>query len=217
MLKRILFGTILVFLSTSINAAQSSTTISGVNWLVVNQNIDSSWGGPSSSASTFKTTAAAVYALRLSGKTASAATDGLNWLSGQTIDSVNFASDRLLANAIAGLDTAGDISQLVAWENTIDGLWGLDGEYSNDISEIAIALQALHAANYSDTTLIGQSLNYLTANQNTDGGWGLSANDTSNSFVTSAVLRTLAAYNSVFINQNSINQGIGVPARPSKH
>ena len=48
-------------------------------------------------------------------------------------------------------------------------------------------------------------MNYLTANQNTDGGWGLSANDTSNTYITSIVLRTLAAYNSVFINQNFIN------------
>ena len=49
-------------------------------------------------------------------------------------------------------------------------------------------------------------MNYLTDNQNTDGGWGSPASDTSNTYITSTVLRTLVAYNSVFINQNSINQ-----------
>ena len=82
--------------------------------------------------------------------------------------------------------------------------------YLSDILDTALALQALKAANYSDTTVISQSLNYLTDNQNSDGGWGFKAAsealqaDESNAYVTAIVLRTLAAYDSTFKMADSI-------------
>ncbi len=207
MLKRILFGIILIFLSARAGFAQPATVASGINWLIANQNADKSWGGTSSLVTPFNTTAAAVSALKMCGNTGSAAVDGLNWLNGQTPDSVNYTADRLLANALAGLDTTSGLGQLVTWKNNIDGSWGLDGEYSNDIVEIALTLQALHAANYSDYSSLFQTINFLTANQNLDGGWGASTGDASNIYVTSMVLRVLSANSTVFfINQNIISQ-----------
>ena len=49
MLKRILFGIVLIFLLAKAGFAQPAAISSGLNWLVANQNADKSWGGPSSS------------------------------------------------------------------------------------------------------------------------------------------------------------------------
>lgn len=67
MLKRIVIGLILIFLSTSVASAQSASVTAGAAWLTVNQNADKSWGGGSSSVTPFNTTAAAVYALKICG------------------------------------------------------------------------------------------------------------------------------------------------------
>ncbi len=206
MTKRLLFAIILIFSIAGYSSAQPASISSGIDWLVTSQNADKSWGGASSSATPFNTTSAAVAALRFCGNTGSAASDGLNWLNVQPPDSVNFAADRLLTDAIAGLDTASDLNQLVAWKNNIDGSWGLDGEYSNDISEIAITLQALHAVNYSNYSILFQAINFLTSMQNTDGGWGSTVSGASSAYVTAHVLRALVAYNSVFLLQDSINK-----------
>jgi len=206
MLKRILFGIVLIFLLAKAGFAQPAAISSGLNWLVANQNADKSWGGPSSSVTPFNTTTAAISALRICGNTGSATSDGLNWLNGQTPDSVNFAADRLLTNAIAGFDTASDLNQLITWKNNIDGSWGLDGEYSNDITEIALTLQALRAANVSDYSTLFQTINFLTTTQNSDGGWGSTTNGASSAYVTARVLKALAAYNGTFQIQDSIDK-----------
>ncbi len=188
------------------SSAQFVAISTGVDWFIANQNADKSWGGITSSVTPFNATAAAVSALKICGNTGSAANDGLNWLNGQTPDSVNFAAERLLTNAIAGLDTTSDLNQLISWKNNIDGSWGLDGEYSNDIVEVAITLQALHAANYANYSNLFQAVNFLTTTQNSDGGWGASAGDASSTYVTAFALKALNVYSSVFINQNSINK-----------
>ncbi|NTV53984.1 MAG: terpene cyclase/mutase family protein [Syntrophaceae bacterium] len=205
MLKRILYGIILILMSARAGVPQPASITPGIEWLIANQNADKSWGGVSSSATPFNTTAASVSTLRICGNTGSAAVDGLNWLNGQTVDSVNFAADRLLTSAIAGLDTTSDRSKIVAWKNNIEGSWGLDGEYANDIIEIAFALQALKAANYSDATVLYQAINFLTTNQHSDGGWGFTSSDSSNTYVTAMVLRSLSGYSSQFSVQSSIN------------
>ncbi len=206
MLKRLLFSIIVILSMAGYSSAQSATISNGVDWLIANQNADKSWGGATASVTLFNATAAAISALKICGNTGSSVVDGLSWLNGQTPDSVNFAADRLLTNAIVGHDTTSDLNQLITWKNSIDGAWGLDGEYSNDILEIAITLQALHAVNYADYTNIFQAVNFLTTTQNSDGGWGASTGDASNAFVTAHVFKALNVYSSVFINQNSINQ-----------
>jgi len=206
MLKRIIIGLMLIILSVRVGSAQSAFITSGVDWLIANQNTDKSWGGASSSVTPFNATTTAISALINCGNTGSSAVDGLNWLNRQNPDSTNYAANRILANAIAGRDTTSDLSQLVTWKNNIDGSWGLDGDYSNEVSDIALTLQALHAVLYSDYSYLFQAINYLTTTQNPDGGWGASTGDTSNAYVTANVLYALNVYSSIFINQSSINK-----------
>src|SRR5574341_15974 len=206
MIKRLLFAIIMLISIAGYSSAQPASIASGVNWLVSNQNEDRSWGGNLSSASTFNTTAAAIYALRICSNDGPFAFDGLNWLNGQTADSVNFVANRLLSSSVAGFDTSSDLNQLIAWKNNIDGSWGLDGEYSNDVSEIALTLQSLHTTNYSDYSTLFQSINFLTSNQNADGGWAFVSGGPSNAYVTAITLRALAAFNSTFNVQGSIDK-----------
>ncbi len=153
----------------------------------------------------FRDTSQAAIALAIYNSNSLDYQNVLTWLQSANVKTTEYLSGKISVLAVAGSDVSVDLGTLLTYQNKNGDFGGYKSTPSNPL-DTALALQALKAANYSDTTLIGQSLNHLIANQNTDGGWGLSANDTSSTYITSIVLRTLAAYNSVFINQNSINQ-----------
>jgi hypothetical protein len=130
----------------------------------------------------------------------------LDWLDFTRFNSAWQIAQKLQILSKAGSDITQVIATLLESRNPDSGFGGAKGYPVSNNLDTALALQAFKAANYSDTTLLGQSLNYLISNQNTDGGWGFTSGDVSNTYVTSIALRALSAYNSVFINQNSINQ-----------
>ena len=186
--------------------AQSSQITSGLSWLNSSQVVTGNWPGVNTS--DYYSTAAALDAVYALEPTSSLYAVGLQWLDGQMESPTDYLSRRVVALKREGLDATSEISGLLLYRNG-NGSWGMtegfDGNVLN-IIDTALALQALQAASYSDTTLIGQSLNFLTSNQNPDGGWGIWQGDASTAYVTSIVLRTLSSYNSVFINQDSINK-----------
>jgi large repetitive protein len=202
MKKSFLLAVLLCSLWTITCYAQSTSISGGTTWLSMSQNADGSWGASSDLNIVYSDEV--LNALRSVGTETNYST-GISWLTTQDVSSTDELSRKITASANAGMDTSTFTSTLLGYRNS-DGGWSYKKSPASDSLDTALALQALKAANYSNTTLIGQSLGYLTTNQNTDGGWSSSVSDPSNTFLTSTVLRTLAAYNSLFINQNSINQ-----------
>ena len=195
---------ILLLMLNSFAFAQSPQISNGLSWLYSAQTTTGNW--PQVVTSDYYSTAAAMDAVSSLDPSNPAYGTAFQWLSTQLVSPADYLSRQIIALKRAGQDTSGYVASLLLYRNSDGGFGGADDCPNSYNLDTALALQALSAINYSDTTLIGQSLNYLIANQNTDGGWSLTANDPSNTYVTSAVLRTLSAYNSIFINQNSINQ-----------
>jgi len=195
---------ILLLTFNSFAFAQSPQISSGLSWLYSAQTTTGNW--PEVVTTDYYSTAAALDAVYSVDPSNSAYGPAFQWLSTQIVSPTDYISRQIIALKRAGQDTSGYVASLFLYRNSDGGFGGADGYSNSYILDTALALQALSAISYSDTALIGQSLNYLTTNQNTDGGWGLSTNDMSNTYITSVVLRTLAAYNSVFINQDSINK-----------
>jgi prenyltransferase beta subunit len=131
----------------------------------------------------------------------------LDWLDFTRFNSAWQIAQKLQILSKAGSDITQVIATLLESRNPDSGFGGAKGYPVSNNLDTALALQAFKAANYSDTTLLGQSLNYLISNQNTDGGWGFTSGDVSNTYVTSLVLRVLSTNSTVFfINQNTITQ-----------
>jgi len=191
--------------------AQNLSISNGILWLSANQNTDGSWG-VQPDLSVVNTTDA-VNALLISSGVGSNSTSGITWLSSQNVISTDELSRTIISLVSAGTPSASFVTTLTAYRNT-DGGWGYELGNASDPLDTALALQTLKVANYSETTLIGQSLNYLTANQNIDGGWGFypstgsgqALTDPSNAYVTAITLRTLAAFSSQFSVQSSIDK-----------
>ncbi len=205
MQKKALIIALIILLSSPYSRAfaQSPQISSGLSWLYSSQTASGNW--PQMVTTDYYSTAAALDAAYALDPSSQAYSTGFQWLSGQIVSPTDYLARQIIALKRAGQDTSADLASLLLYRGT-EGGWGMDSDYVNEILDTALALQALSAINYSDTTLIGQSLSYLTTNQNTDGGWGFTPGDASNTYVTSFVLRALSAYNSVFINQTSINQ-----------
>ena len=67
-------------------------------------------------------------------------------------------------------------------------------------------LQALKAANYSDSTVLNQAINFLTTSQNADGGWGFSKDNPSNVYLTATVSATLQQFSQTTSIASAINK-----------
>ncbi len=200
----IVSGIILLSIIHSMTFAQSPQISNGLSWLYSAQTATGNW--PQVVTTDYYSTASALDAIYSIDPSNLSYGPAFQWMSTQFVSPTDYLSRQIVVLKRAGQDTSGYLASLLLYRNSDGGFGGADDCPNSYILDSALALHALKAANYADTTLIGQSLGYLTANQNTDGGWSLSSNDTSNTYLTSVVLRTVAAYNSVFINQNSINQ-----------
>jgi len=97
---------------TGYSFAQSTAINTGINWLIANQNADKSWGGSaSSSVILYQATTEIISTLRILDNTGLPYIDGLSWLNAQQVDSVDFATNRLIVRANAGLDTSNELNQ----------------------------------------------------------------------------------------------------------
>lgn len=205
MRKYILSFTAIIILSLVSSSAfsQSPQIPPGLTWLYSAQTPSGNW--PQVVTTDYYSTAAVLDAVSILNSSSSAYTLGFQWLSGQLVTPTDYISRQIIARKRAGLDASAELSNLLLYHNSDGGFGGADGYPNSYILDTALALQALRAANYSDTTLIGQSLSYLTNNQNTDSGWGFTSGDTSNAYVTAVTLRALAAFSSQFSVQSSIS------------
>jgi len=208
MLKRILFGLLLMLFSAGFASAQSPPITSGIDWLTATQNIDKSWGNASSLTAQFSATSEGLEALRLTGNIGVPYQDGLNWLNTQPANSTDFISKRLRIRLQSGVGINDDLAQLLSYRNTIDGNWGADDDYTNFPLDTSLALQALKAANYTDQSIIFPALNYLVSTQNPDGGWGFTKDDDSNVFVTAHAISALAQYKTQFLAETQVKNAV---------
>lgn len=194
MFKRVLFLMFMTLFAAGIVSAQPPSITSGVNWLIANQSSDKSWGDPSALVAQFTATAEVLDALRVNGNSGTSYQDGFNWLQAQSLDSTESAARRLRLGAQATAIVPDDLNRLVLLRNSIDGSWGIDGDYLSDVLDTSLALQALKATNYSNTDDINTALAYLLRVQNSDGGWGFCHGEESNVFMTAVVSAALQQF-----------------------
>jgi large repetitive protein len=195
---------ILLLMLNSFAFAQSPQISNGLSWLYSAQTTNGNW--PEVATTDYYSTAAALDAIYSVDPSNPAYGPAFQWLSTQLVSPTDYLSRQIIALKRAGQDTSGYVASLLLYRNSDGGFGGANGYPNSYIRDTALALQALHAANYSDMTVIGQSLNYLTSNQNADGGWGALTGEASSTYISALVLKALNIYSSIFINQNSINQ-----------
>ncbi len=189
--------------------AQSPTITNGLNWLNLVQSPEGNWGSNTSATDFVPATVAALESLTILNSTATPNyTNAANWLTAQQIDTTRYLSERLLIFPAANADKDAILSYL----DELSRAWGGYSRFIVNNLDTALAIQALKATNYSDSTVLYQAINFLTTNQNPDGGWGFrpatnaEPADPSNAYVTAHVQRALAAYNSTFQIQDPINK-----------
>lgn len=181
--------------------AQSPQLTSGRSWLATNQSQDGSW--QSASVGDFQSTAEVLSTLSMLGNTDASYNSALAWLTSQSIDSTDSLARRIAVQGNSYLST--DLSAIVSYQYSAVG-WGVYNAFTSDTLDTTLALLALKSSNYTDTTVINNAITYLTANQNTDGGFGFSAGDTSNTYMTAMVLNTLSQFKSIYDLQTPINK-----------
>ena len=169
---------ILTILTAGLSAqAQTPAVSSGLSWLNSVQTVDGNWGAVDTSE--YYSTATSLDVVYELAPTSTAYTLGLQWLSGEIVSPTDYLSRRIIALRRAGLDASNEIENLVYYRN-LDKGWGGEIGYFNNIIDTTLALQALRATVYNDNSyysLLGESLDYLKANQNSDGGWGFFSGD----------------------------------------
>ena len=184
----IILFVILNLLALRTSYAQTSAVTNGLNYLYSVQNADGSWGSAASQKEILPATVSVIEtfeALSVTDKTSYS--NAVTWLQGQSVTTTEYLSERMLNLTTA----AADQETLLTYIDSLSYAWGGYDDYGVSIIDTALALQALTAANYSDTTVIDQALSFLLTSQNTDGGWGLISGDESSTYVTAIVASTL--------------------------
>ncbi len=194
MSHRKLIAWIIVLLAILITApvhAQLPQISSGLSYLSSTQNTDGTWATVTSPVETTAATVSTLETLKLLNQTSNTSyASGVTWLQGQTPQSIDYISKRIIALNLA----SSSADALLPALDQLKGAWGGYDGYDSDILDTASALQALKAANYTDLTTINPALAYLTGNQSPDGGWGFTKGDDSNVFTTAIVSATLQQY-----------------------
>ncbi len=196
---------VFIILQATFSFALSPAISNGLSYLHSSQTSTGYWGAADEVPfNTFVNTCAVSDTLKYFSNTDITYASAVQWISSTPVNNSDYLISQLLALSQTEQDAAPIRDNLLSIRNG-DG-WGVGEGLTSDIKRTALALQALKAVNYSDYSVSFPAMNFLTTNQNADGGWGFASGDVSNTYVTSIVLRTLSAYNSVFINQNSINK-----------
>ena len=203
----ILVAIILLSIITSSAFAQSPQISTGLTWLNSAQTTTGNWPGVETNE--YYSTAAALDAVYALEPTSPVYTAGLQWMNVQMESPTDYLSRRIIALKRAGMNVSSELEGLLLYRNSA-GSWGATVGFDGNILDIidtTLALTALNTAGYSDYPVLFQAVNFLTTNQNADGGWGVASGTTSNVYVTATVLKTLALYNNITFNvQSSVSK-----------
>jgi subtilase family serine protease len=195
-----------LFLFSSIAFAHPSEIINGLSYFTDTQNPDGLWGDETSSTEPFLATTSVIKTLQILGETSSQNyTNAIVWLQLQELETTDYLSRRINALSNGG----SDLNILLSYSDTVyTNAWGGIGGFNANNLDTAVAIQALKSINHSDLDTISNALNYLTGNQNPDGGFGFSPGEDSNVYITSLVLKSLASYNGNFDLQKETDNAI---------
>jgi len=130
----------------------------------------------------------------------------LDWLEFTRFNLAGQHAQKLQILSKAGSEVSQITTTLLEYRNSDGGFVSAKGYTISSAFDTAHTLQALKAANYSDIAALYQAINFLTTNQNSDGGWSIISNGQSNVCVTATALRALSSYNSLFLLQDPINK-----------
>jgi squalene cyclase len=193
---KIIVGVSLVLLTIVLPAhAQQAAIDNGLTYLRATQNPDGSWGGNTDLA--VLDTSTVLDTLKLLNINDPAYSNGVIWLRSQSPTSNDFLSRKVTTLFMAGDDVSSDLSILVDRRNT-NGGWGPDADSTSIVIDTVLALEALHATNYADSTVISKALSHLLSLQNTDGGFGFYGGDVSHISTTALCLLVLKDFQTTF-------------------
>ena len=188
---------------------QQTNIDSGLTYLQSTQNPDGSWGGTVTSLNTvFQTTSTTARTLQLLGVTDTSLTNAINFLSAQSLDTVDDLSQQLEVLAASGADVSSSVSLIQAAQQP-DGGWGIDLDkgFPSEVVDTLSAMRALKVASSLDATATSAALGYFLGAQNTDGGWGVSKDQPSEVFYTALVLLVLKDFQQSFNLTTSLTAG----------
>ena len=126
------------------------------------------------------------------------------WLEASSLSTVSQLSEQIKILSNGGKNISQTTTTLLELQRSDGGFSGAKGYPISNILDTALALQALKAANYSDTKVLYQAINFLTVNQNVDGGWAFVSGGSSNTYVTAIALRALSNFSAQFSVQSSM-------------
>lgn len=206
MLKKLflVFLLLLLVLQTNSNAETTAIT-NGLNWLKSSQDVTGSWNSGQSSSTDYYTTAAVLETFAALGDTSGALTNGLNWLSNEKAESTTYLAPKIKIVAAAGGDPTTDTDTLHSYKDSASSWGGYLNQASSNF-HTSLALQAIKAANYPDSSVINPALAYLTTSQNPDGGWGFYKGDASNVYMTAVVSATLQQFPQMTTIATAVNK-----------
>jgi hypothetical protein len=182
--------------------AQSTAITNGLNWLSSNQNMDGSFGNVVPA----RDTPEVADTLKYLDPTGIVYLNAVTWIGNDASSNNDYLARKINSLALSGRDVSPLLLSLTPFQAT-DGGWGLSSSHvvGNPL-DTALALQVLKSANYSDSTVINNVLNYLIANQNTDGGFGFYTGDESNVYITALVSSTLQQFQQTTSIATAVNK-----------
>ena len=177
--------------------SQRTAVQNAITWLETMQNADGSWGTLEDTYALH--TSSVVRGLQAAGVRSSAYFRGITWLENHQMSNVDYHARRILALIQHGDDLGEDIAFLTDHYSNIvlnEGGWGISNRYASATRDTALALLAIEAAGSSAvvSTEVQAGLDFLSNQQNTDGGWPAGEAENSNPAVSSLVLQALAAH-----------------------
>src|SRR3989338_3075546 len=133
--------------------AQSPQITSGLSYLSANQNQDGSWSEVFTA--DFVSTAEVLSAFAVLNNKDTVYTNGLNWLTSQTIDTTDYLARRVIISGSSYSVT--DLNTTLSYQNSDSGFGGYL-EYTSNNLDTALSLLALQSANYADSTIINNAI-----------------------------------------------------------
>jgi prenyltransferase beta subunit/protocatechuate 3,4-dioxygenase beta subunit len=192
MSKRIM--SLLIILSVIIFCPVANATpeiTNGLSYLISTQNPDGSWGSDITDSEILPSTVSVIETLqRLNQTNTSNYSNAIIWLQLQGLETTDYLSERIHALSVSGTDQV----LLISYVDDMTGAWSGDDSPDVDNLDTVLALSALNKINYSNQNTIDYALNYLIANQNADGGWGLKAGMDSEVYYTALVSSILQQF-----------------------